>query len=124
MIHADVVVGADGVHSKAAEAILQRKVEAIAPQHSNIAYRFLIAASVLDADPETKFWNERNMSRATIFPDNKTQRRLVSYPCRKWVKPLFGGATQKLTRSSNTVHNFVGLQYDKNARQGTEGKLM
>lgn len=82
-IHADFIVGADGVHSRAAEAILQHKVEAIAPKHSNICYRFLIPASTLEQDPETRHWNVASRSRTLIFPDNDTQRRLVAYVCRK-----------------------------------------
>ncbi|KAJ6783310.1 hypothetical protein PWT90_02545 [Aphanocladium album] len=82
IIHADFIVGADGVHSRAAEVILQRKVEAIAPEHSNLCYRFLIPASVLEEDPKTRAWNMANSSRTRIFPHNPTQRRLVSYICR------------------------------------------
>ncbi|KAM0665562.1 hypothetical protein ACQRIT_006419 [Beauveria bassiana] len=103
VIHADLIVGADGVHSRAAEAVLQHKVEAIAPQHSNICYRFLIPASVLEEDPETRHWNIANRSRTRIFSHNDTQRRLVTYVCR-----------------DNTVHNFVGLFYDESARLDAE----
>lgn len=104
VIHADLIVGADGVHSRAAEAVLQHKVEAIAPQHSNICYRFLIPASVLEEDPETRHWNIANRSRIRVFSHNDTQRRLVTYVCR-----------------DNTVHNFVGLIYDESARLDAEG---
>ncbi|KAM3478841.1 hypothetical protein MY5147_001980 [Beauveria neobassiana] len=103
VIHADLIVGADGVHSRAAEAVLQHKVEAIAPQHSNICYRFLIPASVLEEDPETRHWNIANRSRIRVFSHNDTQRRLVTYACR-----------------DNTVHNFVGLIYDESARLDAE----
>ncbi|PMB69556.1 6-hydroxynicotinate 3-monooxygenase [Beauveria bassiana] len=98
VIHADLIVGADGVHSRAAEAVLQHKIEAIAPQHSNICYRFLIPASVLEEDPETRHWNIANRSRTRVFSHNDTQRRLVT----------------------NTVHNFVGLIYDESARLDAE----
>ncbi|KAM3515598.1 hypothetical protein MY11210_000776 [Beauveria gryllotalpidicola] len=103
VIGADLIVGADGVHSRAAEAVLQHKVEAIAPKHSNVCYRFLIPASVLEEDPETRHWNIANRSRTRIFPHNDTQRRLVTYVCR-----------------DNTVHNFVGLVNDESARLGAE----
>ncbi|KAJ4154757.1 hypothetical protein LMH87_000036 [Akanthomyces muscarius] len=102
-IHADFIVGADGVHSRAAEAILQHRVEAVAPQHSNVCYRFLIPASTLAEDPKTRQWNITDVSRARVFPDNHTQRRLVTYVCR-----------------NKTVHNFVGLFYDESLKLDTE----
>lgn len=87
-ISADVVVGADGVHSLAAEAVLQRTVEAIAPVHANTCYRFLIPASVLETDPTTRAWHAETGLLTRVFPDNKTHRRLVSYVCRKYVATL------------------------------------
>ncbi|OAA56784.1 FAD binding domain-containing protein [Cordyceps fumosorosea ARSEF 2679] len=95
-IPADFIVGADGVHSRAAAAVLQREVKAIAPKYSNLCYRFLIPASVLEEDPKTRHWNVGNRSRMRVFPHNETQRRLVS----------------------NTVHNFVGLFHDESAGLG------
>ncbi|TQW02572.1 FAD binding domain-containing protein [Cordyceps javanica] len=102
-IYADFVVGADGIHSRAAEAVLQHKIEPIEPKHSNVCYRFLIPASVLEQDPETRHWNVANRSQTRIFPHNDTQRRLVTYVCR-----------------NNTVHNFVGLFHERLARPATE----
>ncbi|POR39508.1 3-hydroxybenzoate 6-hydroxylase 1 [Tolypocladium paradoxum] len=92
----DVVVGADGVHSAAAEAVLGSKNQPVPPVHSNCCYRFLIAASTLEEDPETRFWNEERDGWARLFPHNDTKRRLVVYPCR-----------------NNAIHNFVGIFYDE-----------
>lgn len=82
-IECDLVVGADGIHSIAAETVLGRKNPAVAPLLHNCCYRFLIPAEVLEKDSETKFWNEDADGLIRLFPDNKTNRRLVSYPCRK-----------------------------------------
>lgn len=81
----DLVIGADGVHSLAPEAILGRKNEPVAPAHSNYCYRFLIPVERLEADPDTNFFVEGRDGWTRIFPDNSKQRRLVVYPCRKYV---------------------------------------
>ncbi|KAK1525773.1 FAD binding domain-containing protein [Colletotrichum costaricense] len=98
-IECDLVVGADGIHSIAAETVLGRKNPAVAPLLHNCCYRFLIPAEVLEEDSETKFWNEDADGLIRLFPDNKTNRRLVSYPCR-----------------NNTIHNFVGIFHDEDMK--------
>ena len=91
VITADLVVGADGIHSLACEAVLGHKVEPASPAHYNCCYRFLIPAATLEADPETRFWNYPNANHEDgsgkpglrIITHNGTNRRMVSYPCRK-----------------------------------------
>ncbi|TKW48304.1 6-hydroxynicotinate 3-monooxygenase [Colletotrichum tanaceti] len=95
-IQADLVVGADGIHSIACEAVLGEKNPPVPPVHYNSCYRFLIPSAVLEEDPETKFWTEGPGGLLRILPDNKASRRVISYPCR-----------------SNTVHNFLGIFYDE-----------
>ncbi|KJZ75162.1 hypothetical protein HIM_05356 [Hirsutella minnesotensis 3608] len=97
-IQGDVVVGADGIHSAACEAVLGCANPPVAPVHHNYCYRFLIPSAVLEEDTETRFWNEGRDGCLRILPHNDTQRRIVIYPCR-----------------DNTVHNFVGLIYDEDA---------
>lgn len=110
----DVVVGADGVHSAAAEAVLGCRNQPVPPVHSNCCYRFLIPASKLEEDPETRFWNEERDGWARIFPHNDTKRRLVVYPCRKYVYiRAFPGFCPSADSPSNTIHNFVGIFYDE-----------
>jgi salicylate hydroxylase len=82
-IKADVVIGADGIHSLAAEAILGRKVQAVPPIHSNYCYRFLLPVEQLEADPETRFFTKNRDGWIRLFIDNNDQRRLVVYPCRE-----------------------------------------
>ncbi|OAA39346.1 Aromatic-ring hydroxylase-like protein [Metarhizium rileyi] len=98
-IRGDLVVGADGVHSLAADVILGRKIEPVAPSHSNYCYRFLISTDGLEADPESRFFVEGCDGWTRIFPDNDKRRRLVVYPCR-----------------NNTMLNFVGMLYEKDIR--------
>lgn len=83
MVEADVVIGADGVHSIASACVLGRPNHPVTPAHYNYCYRFLIPASVLEADPETRFWNEGADGRTRIYADNAGQRRLVAYVCRE-----------------------------------------
>ncbi|KAK0671452.1 putative salicylate hydroxylase [Cercophora samala] len=98
VVSADLVVGADGVHSIATEVVLGSKVEPSPSAHYNTCYRFLIPAASLAQDPETKWWDEGEHSEKVsmrIITHNSTSRRIVSYPCR-----------------DREVHNFVGLYHD------------
>jgi 2-polyprenyl-6-methoxyphenol hydroxylase-like FAD-dependent oxidoreductase len=84
VVHSDMVVGADGVHSVAIEAVLGRPHPPVPSRDPyNFCYRFLIPAEDIEADPETRFWNEEDDGRIKFFV--KEKRRLVSYPCRKYV---------------------------------------
>ncbi|KAI1245036.1 hypothetical protein MGN70_011924 [Eutypa lata] len=83
IVEADVVIGADGIHSIASEAVLGYENEAVTPAHYNYCYRFLIPASVLEADPDTRFWNVGSEGKSRIFADNEKGRRLVAYVCRE-----------------------------------------
>ncbi|GAA6022639.1 hypothetical protein JCM8202_005029 [Rhodotorula sphaerocarpa] len=80
-LHADVIIGADGIHSVARTAVLGQQLVANRSGHS--AYRSLIprerlldnprALAILDGD-------ERGFGLTTFMGGN---RRLVAYPCRK-----------------------------------------
>ncbi|KAK7751977.1 hypothetical protein SLS62_006120 [Diatrype stigma] len=83
VVEADVVIAADGVHSTASSFVLGYTNHPVTPSHYNYCYRFLIPASVLEADPKTRFWNEGTDGRTRIFADNEGQRRLVAYVCRE-----------------------------------------
>lgn len=84
VVHSDMVIGADGVHSVAVEAVLGRPNDPVPSRDMyNFCYRFLISAEDIETDPETRFWNENDDGRMKFFV--KDMRRLVSYPCRKWV---------------------------------------
>ncbi|TDZ30042.1 FAD-dependent monooxygenase OpS4 [Colletotrichum trifolii] len=102
-VKADLVIGADGVHSIASETVLGCKNPPSPASHYNCCYRFLIPRHVLEEDEETKFFNENSENLIRLYADQKTSRRLVSYPCR-----------------SNTIHNFVGLFYDEEMKSATK----
>ncbi|KAK3934550.1 hypothetical protein QBC46DRAFT_73997 [Diplogelasinospora grovesii] len=102
VIRGDIVVGADGIHTLAAEAVFGRKVHPQPPAHYKCCYRFLIPASTLESDPKTKFWNVDSDGEKTslrIITHNATNKRLVSYPCRE-----------------HSIHSFVGLFYDNSMK--------
>lgn len=82
-IHADIIVGADGVHSVAAEAVLGRKNKPVKPAHANFCYRFLIPSDVLGADPDTRFYNEEMEGQTRLITHQDGTRRIVSYMCRE-----------------------------------------
>lgn len=79
------MVGADGVHSLASEAVLGSENTPVAPELYNCCYRFLIPTSVLEADDETKEWNEDLGGWLRIMADNPKSRRIIMYPCREYV---------------------------------------
>ena len=83
VIEAGVVIGADGLHSVAAEAVLGYKNEPTGSTRCNYCYRFLIPTSVLEADPETQPWNVDADGKSSVYADAEKQRRLVAYVCRE-----------------------------------------
>ncbi|KAH7325711.1 FAD binding domain-containing protein [Stachybotrys elegans] len=92
---ADLIIGADGVHSLATEAVLGHRNAPVPPAHSNWCFRFLIPANELESDPETKGWNDNCDGRLNIIAHNESRRRIVAYTCR-----------------DNTVHNFAAIYFD------------
>ena len=79
---ADVIVAADGVHSQATRHILGH--DNLAAPTGMSAFRFLIPSDVLRDDPETASFLEDDAGRFKIFTGTG-DRRLVWYPCRKYV---------------------------------------
>jgi salicylate hydroxylase len=76
-----LIIAADGVHSKAVEAILGAPNQALPTTNYNFAYRFLIPTKDIASDPETVQFTEDDDGTMKFFigKDN----RLVWYPCRK-----------------------------------------
>ncbi|PHH61730.1 hypothetical protein CDD81_8022 [Ophiocordyceps australis] len=96
-VRADLVIGADGLHSTASQEVLGYSNRPVAPIEANCCYRFLIPAETLQQDAETRFWNDDCQGWARLLPHNDSKRRLVAYTCR-----------------NDTIHNFVGIFYDDN----------
>ncbi|KAK3694143.1 FAD binding domain-containing protein [Podospora appendiculata] len=106
VVQGDLVIGADGIHSLASEAVLGRKIEPAPPAHYNFCYRFLIPAETLAADPVTKFWTtspDGSLPGLRIVTHNETNRRMVSYPCRDY-----------------EVYNFVGIFCEESVKPTTK----
>ncbi|OLN96868.1 3-hydroxybenzoate 6-hydroxylase 3 [Colletotrichum chlorophyti] len=101
-VQADLIVGADGIHSIACETVIGRKNPPVPSSPYNCCYQFLILAEVLEEDPETRFWNENADGLARLFSHTETSKRLVSYPCR-----------------NNTTHNIFGICYDEEMKSAT-----
>jgi salicylate hydroxylase len=77
----DLVIAADGVHTKAVEAVLGYQNSALPTQECNFAYRFLIPSKDIAEDPETARFLEDDDGRIKFLV--MEGKRLVWYPCRK-----------------------------------------
>ncbi|RSL76095.1 hypothetical protein CEP51_010280 [Fusarium floridanum] len=76
IIEADVIIGADGVHSRSRRFVCDSMPEAISSGKG--AFRFLIPRTLADEDPETKALVE---ARDAAFMWFANDRRVVLYPC-------------------------------------------
>lgn len=74
---ADLIVAADGVHSKSVAVVIGQSNPAMPTGHST--FRFLIPADAILEDPETRdFTKEEGMMKIFIGEG----KRIVWYPCR------------------------------------------
>ncbi|KAH8594828.1 hypothetical protein B0O99DRAFT_512843 [Bisporella sp. PMI_857] len=87
----DLVIGADGVHSKLRATIAGNKVPPT-PSGSS-AFRFMIPTDAVRSDPRTAHFTEKTGELRLLYG---TDRRIVIYPCR-----------------NNTLLNFVALHPDE-----------
>jgi salicylate hydroxylase len=83
VIHGNLVIAADGIHSIGVETVVGHVNQAVPQEHHNFCYRFLIPAADINADPRTRFWTEDDDGRTKILLGDNQFKRLVSYPCRK-----------------------------------------
>ena len=79
VVKADLVIGADGLHSRVRDTVVGRKDNPVPT--GDAAYRATIPTDLLLADPELKFLVEDQALNIWIGPG----RRLVAYPI---VSPL------------------------------------
>lgn len=91
IVTADLIVAADGVHSGAAELILGHPNLPMPVKTFNWSYRFLIPVSVVEADPETRFFTEEDGTAdvCRIWADEDARCRMISYRCRKYADSQF-----------------------------------
>ncbi|KFY28344.1 hypothetical protein V491_00526 [Pseudogymnoascus sp. VKM F-3775] len=87
----DLLISADGVHSKLRSSIA--KDCTIPTPSGSSAFRFLIPADIIRADPKTAHFLERKGELRLLYG---TDRRIVIYPCR-----------------NNKLLNFVALHPDE-----------
>jgi 2-polyprenyl-6-methoxyphenol hydroxylase-like FAD-dependent oxidoreductase len=88
---ADLIIGADGVHSKLRAAIA---TDCPLPSPSgSSAFRFLIPSDLIRSDPRTAHFVEKTGELRLLYG---TDRRIVIYPCR-----------------NNTLINFVAMYPDE-----------
>ncbi|KAI5477314.1 zeaxanthin epoxidase [Pseudohyphozyma bogoriensis] len=84
VLSADVIIGADGIHSVTKEAVLGEKHTASPSGHS--AYRCLIPAEVLEKEEDLKYLVESESADMTgvLSTWMGEDRRVVAYPCRRF----------------------------------------
>lgn len=81
---ADLVVGADGLHSVVKSAVLGKKAAPPVPSGLS-AFRFLIDTETLQVDPKLSEFLSRKGSGSTLLADTKDltgERHMVWYGCR------------------------------------------
>ncbi len=81
VIKADLVIAADGIHSRAVEVILGTPNPPLPQKQDNFVFRFLIPTVDIEADEETKFWLEEGDGCMKMILGKR--KRIVSYPCRE-----------------------------------------
>lgn len=81
VVHGDMIVIADGVHSLGVETVLGKANPAQPQDLYNFCYRFLIPTEDIEADAETKYWTEDDDGRIKFYLGDK--KRIASYPCRE-----------------------------------------
>ncbi|KAK1782302.1 hypothetical protein QBC45DRAFT_439223 [Copromyces sp. CBS 386.78] len=84
---ADLIIAADGVHSRAPEYVLghPNQPRMLPDPKLNTCYRFLIPTAEIASDPETKFFLDSDKMEAKVcrlWPDVKGRKRLIAYRCR------------------------------------------
>ncbi|KEF59116.1 uncharacterized protein A1O9_03960 [Exophiala aquamarina CBS 119918] len=99
VVSADLIIGADGVHSTLVKWVVQDEVSAYDTGHS--AFRFLVPVQSLLEDPETRWLVVDKPSTMNIFKID--DRRLVAYPCR-----------------NGELMNFVCIHPDGNSKESKE----
>jgi salicylate hydroxylase len=85
-LKADLVIGADGIHSVAVKTVIGYDNPAIPKGLS--CFRFLLASEELIEDPETEalMENHEGKARYYVVAQGKDTKRIVWYPCREYVR--------------------------------------
>ena len=85
-LRADLVVAADGVHSRANKYVLGHEVPAV-PSDTTVI-RFMISSETIRQDPKTALLLARGDTHCSIYTAADSLRWLVRYSCRKYVLPF------------------------------------
>jgi salicylate hydroxylase len=98
----DLVIAANGVHSKATRVVIGEDLQPHSTKQS--CFRFLVSSSELKADPTTASFLENDDGRCKIYlADNGN--RVAWYPCR-----------------NNEEHNIAAIIHETVSETEREGK--
>jgi salicylate hydroxylase len=78
---ADLVIGADGLHSEAVKHVIGY-VNPTVPKGMSV-FRWLMTSQEILNDPETKGLIDEYEGRAIYYVDGKAGKRIVWYGCRE-----------------------------------------
>jgi salicylate hydroxylase len=92
-VDVQIIVAADGIYSLGLEVVLEGEKLATPHEVHNICACFLIDADDIEADPETRWFNNHadwpesstsanGMLRIYTYADGD---QIVTFPCREWV---------------------------------------
>ncbi|EGO54202.1 hypothetical protein NEUTE1DRAFT_49030 [Neurospora tetrasperma FGSC 2508] len=87
VLTADLIIAADGVHSRAPEYVLghPNQPQMLPDPKLNTCYRFLIPTAEIADDPDTEFFLDEDRKEAKVcrlWPDVKGRKRVIAYRCR------------------------------------------
>jgi salicylate hydroxylase len=123
-LQADLVIAADGVHSKAVQHVLDETEIVQAGDTGWACMRWLVPREDFLSDPETAGMIQDSTTRYFTAADGAAG--LVWYPCRKCVGSYFyivtrGRYTTDDLENSNEVQNFLYLSRDFDTSHVGEG---
>jgi len=84
------------------------------------AFRFLVPTARLKEDPETRWLVEDKPATMNIFKSD--DRRLVAYPCKRWVQLAFLLPPNFLISNRGELYNMVCIHPDLPHEGSTEGQ--
>lgn len=88
MIQGDLIIGADGINSRAVKYVLGYDNPAVPVELS--CFRWLAPTQELLDDPETKGLMEDYRGKSSYYVDRTARKRLVCYGCREYVTTILG----------------------------------
>jgi salicylate hydroxylase len=120
-LKADLIIGADGIHSVAVKSVIGYDNPAVPKGMS--CFRFLLSSEELIEDPETEalMENHEGKARYYVVAQGQSTKRIVWYPCREYVRTLIIQTEIANQSISNQMQNIAIIIPDKEGLDSQEG---